>query len=249
MTGNFKTSVTLCALALAACSGSPAGDATRQLVLYRPANSTFYVRQGDSGQPATEIPFGTTGDMPLWADFDGSGKAEPGLYRKNGDWLISTHADGKADLTFNFGGAPGDIPLAADLDGDGKADLVVFRGGEWHVRMTRNPAVTQVFHFGRGGDVPLLADFDGDGNIDFAVYRNGQWMIDTHRDGKANVTFAFGGVAGDRPLAGRWGSGGAVPMLFRDGTWLVSANRDGKVTAQVAFGGKGDVPLAVRPLR
>ena len=89
----------------------------------------------------------------------------------------------------------------------------------------------------------------GDGNIDFAVYRNGQWMIDTHRDGKANVTFAFGGVAGDRPLAGRWGSGGAVPMLFRDGTWLVSANRDGKVTAQVAFGGKGDVPLAVRPLR
>ena len=237
--------IALGALALAACS-NPASEAKHRAVIYRPANSTFYMDDPASGQAAKEMPFGTAGDIPLWADFDGNGKPEPGLYRKGGEWLISTHADGKAYLTFNFGGVPGEFPLAADLDGDGKADLVVFRGGEWHVRLTTDPETTRIFRFGRGGDIPLLADIDGDGNIDLIVFRKGQWIVDTHRDGSADITFSFGGPAGERPLAARIGDDRAAsPLLFRDGAWLIGT-RDGKVSGQFSFGAKGDVPLAVQ---
>jgi hypothetical protein len=117
---------------------------TRQLVLYRPSNATFYIRAGEGNQPARELVMGTAGDIPLWADFNGDGKPELAVYRK-GQWLISTHADGNVDLKVTFGGNEGDIPLVADVDGDGRQDLVIFRAGEWSVRGTRNLAVLQVF--------------------------------------------------------------------------------------------------------
>lgn len=235
------------ALLLAACSAASQAQAsgTRHVVLYRPSNATFYVRNGDGKSPATELPFGAAGDVPLWADFDGNGKYEPCVYRR-GQWLISTHADGKADLVIPFGGQAGDIPLAADMDGDGKADLVVFRSGEWDVRGTRNPALIRILHFGMAGDVPLLGDIDGDGKVDLIVFRSGQWLVDTNRDGKADLSFGFGGVAGEHPLAVDWdGVGHAVPVLFRAGTWLIGAGRDGTVSARLAFGMAGDLPLAV----
>jgi hypothetical protein len=245
MVFNAKVIVATAALVLGACPGSGQAQSTgvRHMVLYRPSNSTFYVRHGDA--TAVELPFGAVGDIPLWADFDGKGQREPALYRK-GQWLISTHADGKADMTVAFGGQPGEVPLAADVDGDGKADLVVFRAGEWLVRGTRNPALTQIFHFGAAGDVPLLGDIDGDGKVDLIVFRNGLWLVDTRRDGKADLTFAFGGVAGERALAVDWDGGDhVVPVLFRNGIWLVSAKRDGNVSSQLSFGARGDIPVAV----
>lgn len=224
----------------ASCADTPK---PHEWVLYRPATSTFYVKH-DSGGTPTVLQFGAPGDVPLWADFTGTGKRTPALYRA-GQWMISTHADGKADLILTFGGQPGDIPLAADFDSDGRADLVVFRAGEWSVRGTRNPAVMQILHFGTAGDVPLLADFDGDGKIDMAVFRSGQWYVDTHRSGKADLTLAFGGVPNERALVADWGGGQAALVLFRDGEWFVSTQRDGKVSAQTVFGTKGDIPVAV----
>jgi hypothetical protein len=229
---------------LANASGVHAASAPREWVLYRPSTSTFYVRREPGNAPAREVAFGAPGDVPFWADFSGDGKRVPALYRK-GQWLISTHADGKADLVLSFGGQPGDVPLVGDVDGDHRADVVAFRGGEWYVRGTRNPAVTQIYRFGVSGDVPLLADFDGDGNVDLAVFRSGHWYVDSNRDGNADLEFAFGGVAGERVLAGSGSDGRAVPILFRDGLWLVSAQRDGKVSEQNAFGAKGDIPVAV----
>jgi len=236
----------LTAACLSMADASAKDDApAHQWVLYRPSNSTFYVKVDPGKEPPMEIPYGAAGDVPLYADFNGTGKRIPALYRK-GQWLISSHADGKPDAVVNFGGQPGDIPLAVDIDGDNRADLVIFRGGEWHVRGTRNLAVTQIVHFGLPGDVPLLADFDGDGKIDFAVFRAGHWYVDTNRDGKAELDFAFGGMAGERAIVGDWDlAGHAVPMLFRDGEWLVSAQHDGKVSARAVFGSKGDIPVAV----
>lgn len=228
--------------AVPACAADPAR--ALQWVLYRPSTSTFYIKQDVANKAVEALQFGAAGDIPLWADFTGDGKREPALYRK-GQWLISTRADAKVDQTVSFGGQAGEIPLAADVDGDGRADLVVFRSGEWDVRGTRNPAITQIFHFGAAGDVPLLADFNGDGKVDFAVFRGGQWYVDTHRTGKADLTFAFGGVANERPLAADLqGSGQAALILFRDGDWYVSAQRDGKVSSQTTFGTKGDMPVA-----
>jgi hypothetical protein len=218
---------------------------TRELVLYRPGNSTFYVQREGADAPYRSLTFGARGDIPLWADFNGDGKVSPGLYR-SGRWLISSHADGIADTEVDFGGEPGDIPLVGDLDGDGKADLIIYRSGTWIVRGTRNPAHPFELHFGANGDLPLLADFNGDGKLDLAVYRVGNWFVDTHRDGKGDITFAFGGERDDRPLAFDWnGDGKAVPILFRDGEWLVSGLRDGKASAKLSFGAAGDLPVVI----
>ena len=139
--------VALMAVLGVAVSGcGPDTPKPHEWAVYRPATSTFYVKH-DSGAEPTVLQFGAPGDVPLWADFTGTGKPVPALYRA-GQWMISTHADAKVDLTLNFGGKPDDIPLAADIDGDGRADLVIFRAGEWLVRGTRNPAGTQILHFG-----------------------------------------------------------------------------------------------------
>jgi len=238
---NYVISTT--AFVLMASIGVPASAAgTHQLVLYRPATSTFYIRQEEANAPVTQVPFGAPGDVPFFADFTGDGKREPALYRK-GEWMISTHADGKVDITTTFGGQPGEIPLVADVDGDGKADFALFRSGAWYVRGSSKPAITLSFHFGIAGDKPLLADFDGDGKVDFAVYRAGHWYVDTNRDGKAKLDFVFGGEPADRALAVDW-DGHAAPALFRAGVWLVSGQHDGKVSAQYGFGATGDIPLA-----
>jgi hypothetical protein len=247
-----RTVLLLCGAA--AAIGTPlaargADARAHEVVLFRPATATFYIRRGAADAPATEIAFGAPGDLAFFADFSGDGKRAPALYRK-GQWLISTHADGKADITIAFGGQGGDTPLVGDVDGDGRADLVAFRAGEWLVRGTRNPAVTQVLHFGAAGDVPLLADFNGDGKVDLALYRNGHWFVDFDRDGKADLEFAFGGAPGDRPFASDWnGSGRAAAIVFRDGNWLVSEQRDGRVSSEFGFGVKGDIPLAARALK
>jgi hypothetical protein len=231
---------------LAAAGAGPRDEVpAHEWVLYRPANSTFYFKLETGKGSTRELSYGAPGDVPLYADFTGSGKRSPALYRK-GVWLVSTRFDSKPDIVINFGGHVDDVPLAADVDGDGRADAVIFRDGEWHVRGTRNTAVTLIFHFGARGDMPLLADFDGDGKIDFAVFRAGHWYVDTNRDGKADLEFTFGGVAGEQAIAGEWTRAGqGVPMLFRAGEWLVSAEHNGAVTAQSLFGAKGDLPLAV----
>jgi hypothetical protein len=240
-----KSLFILAVSALAAATASAAGkEGDSTWALYRPGKALFFVRSGDAAAQAAEIAFGTAGDKPLWADFDGDGKPEPGLYR-NGQWFVSRHADGKVDITIRFGGAPGDIPLADDLDGDGRADFVVFRAGEWHVYASRNPALTQILHFGQAGDTPLLGDFDGDGKTDLVLYRAGHWYVDTNRDGEVDLEFGFGGVPGDVPLIARSGKGRAMPALFRAGEWLISEQHDGKVSTKTAFGAAGDVPLGV----
>ncbi|MBS0437790.1 MAG: VCBS repeat-containing protein [Proteobacteria bacterium] len=212
------------------------------MVLYRPANSTFYVRHGDDGQAASELGFGAPGDIPLWADFNGDGKNVPGLYR-NGRWLISSHADSTADVEIDFGGAPGDVPLAADIDGDGRADLVIFRNGQWIVRGTRDPSRLLNFQFGQAGDIPVLADFDGSGKIDLAVFRHGQWFIDTERNGTAKMTLNFGGSADRFPIASHnTGTHGSSPALFRDGMWIVGTAANAPMI-EVAFGASGDIPV------
>ena len=213
-----------------------------EVVMYRPSNSTFFFRHGSDPSAVSELAFGAPGDVPLWADFSGSGKREPGVYR-HGVWMISTHADGNADITQSFGGAPGDIPLAGDIDGDGKADLVIFRAGEWIVRSSRDPSNVLDFQFGQAGDIPLLADFNGDGKLDLIVFRRGQWFANFERNGKVDATTSFGGAEDQFPVpAFRGLRGRATPALFRDGHWLVDAGT-GSAPIQIDFGGSGDIPV------
>ena len=97
---------------------------------------------------------GDAGDVPMLGDFDGDGKVDLAIFR-NGNWLVDTKRDGKATITFSFGGVANDRPLAADWSGDKHATPVLFRDGEWLVSPQRDGKVARSFTFGTKGDIPL----------------------------------------------------------------------------------------------
>ncbi|HET9498101.1 MAG TPA: hypothetical protein VFP83_07225, partial [Candidatus Limnocylindria bacterium] len=102
--------------------------------------SYWYAFGGDPGV----TPSGIRPDMPVPADYDGNGTAEPAVWRpSNGTWYVHNGA------TTQWGQA-GDKPVPADYDGNGTTDLAVWRpsNGTWYVL---GGASTQ---WGQAGDVP-----------------------------------------------------------------------------------------------
>jgi hypothetical protein len=99
------------------------------------------------------VQFGTNGDIPQTADFDGDSRTDYAVYRpSNGTWYILRSSDSQFQAA-QFG-ASGDIPAARDYDGDGRADYAVFRpsNGTWYLlQTTKGFAATK---FGLDGDVP-----------------------------------------------------------------------------------------------
>ncbi|MFN2393994.1 MAG: FG-GAP repeat domain-containing protein, partial [Pyrinomonadaceae bacterium] len=71
------------------------------------------------------VAFGTSGDIPVAADYDGDGKADVAVFRpSNGIWYLQRSQLGFTGIAF---GTIEDKPVPADYDGDGKADVAVFR--------------------------------------------------------------------------------------------------------------------------
>jgi len=55
-----------------------------------------------------------------------------------------------------FARANGVVP--ADYDGDGKADVAVFRGGDWHIRLSGS-GTSRAERFGKQNDKPIPNGF------------------------------------------------------------------------------------------
>ncbi|HEX9840575.1 MAG TPA: hypothetical protein VGA72_14590, partial [Anaerolineales bacterium] len=147
--------------------------------------------------------FGTSGDVPVEADYNGDGTAEIAVFRpSNGNWYIAGSAS-----SYVFGGI-GDIPVVADYNGDGTADVAVFRpsNGNWYIVGSASSYV-----FGGSGDIPVVADYNADGRNDIAIFRpsNSTWYI-------AGVgTFVWGG-SGDIPVVADYNGDGMVDIaVFR----------------------------------
>ena len=91
-----------------------AGEVPREggktdLAVFRSSTSTWYVNPS-SGTGWYSFAFGTSGDVPTPADFDGDGKVDIAIWRTH-TWLIRQSAT--ATTRTEYWGTSGDIPVPA----------------------------------------------------------------------------------------------------------------------------------------
>lgn len=167
------------------------GDGKTDLAVFDPATAVWHIMYSGFGRDVAKaalalpgfgaaIQWGLPGDVPVPADYDGNGTADPAVVRTapNGslEWYIFLGEQGRATPPLVFGHA-GDIPIPADYDGDGKSDLGVVRSDAWEVRLggetARFPGCPARY-------APLVRDYDGDGRGDRSCYGGSEsppWRI------------------------------------------------------------------------
>ena len=147
-------------------------DAKAELAVFRPTTAQIFT-YSLGATAGTALPaFGQPGrDVPIAADFDGDGRIDQGVYRRDtSEWFINRSTLGA--LSFAFGQPGADEPVAADFDGDGKIDFATFRQSTATWSILRSTAGGRVVNFGQAGvDRAVVGDFDGDGKSEFAVFQ------------------------------------------------------------------------------
>jgi len=217
-----------------------------------------------SGQPLfVPAGFPSLGDTPIVGDFDGDGKADPGIWRASqGAWIVPTSSSGYSNFLFSQWGQLGDIPIVGDFDGDGKADIGFYRDGLWGILKSSQSysyGSPLFLSWGGAGLQPVVGDFDGDGKTDAGYIvppTGGQSAVYAILKSTTGYSFAPGQPLfvpagfpslGDTPVIGDFDADGkADPGIWRasQGVWIIplsSANYGSFVFAQ--WGQAGDVPL------
>ncbi|HSJ29074.1 MAG TPA: twin-arginine translocation signal domain-containing protein [Acidimicrobiia bacterium] len=239
-----------------ACLRPPRGPYQARPAVVR--NSTWMLRTTlDSGPAQQQFVLGIEGDVPLMADWLGSGVATAAVVRgaRHGiagretlTWYIrQIEGGGQPDLVIEFG-RPGDIPVAGDWVGNGVHTVGVFKGGEWRLRTRNASGVADIsFVFGQAGDLPVVGDWTGSGRDGIGVVRGSRWILrNTATPGQPDHDFDFGSAAGI-PVVGDWnGDGIDGPGLFDSGVWRISDGFGTPQTRQFTFGAAGDRPVVWR---
>jgi hypothetical protein len=205
--------------------------------------------------------FPVLGDIPVAGDFDGDGKADPGIWRASqGVWIIPKSSTNYSSYIFSQWGQLGDVPVTADFDMDGRADIGFYRDGLWGLlKSGQNYSLgsAQFFSWGGAGLQPIVGDFDGDGKSDIGYVvppsggQSSAYAILRSSTGYSflpgDVLFVAAGfpVLGDTPVIGDFdGDGKDDPGIWREsqGVWILpqsSTNYTTYVFSQ--WGQSGDI--------
>lgn len=206
-----------------------------------------------SGIATTEYNFGgSSGDIPVFGDWNGDGVKTPGVYRPStGTWFLkNTNVEGPADITFQFGSNTDRTPVAGNWDGVNGDSIGFYRGGTWILRNTNSTgAADATFNYGLSTDQEVVGDWDGNGTDTVGVFRSstGHWFErNTNSAGGTDTEFAYG-TTGDTPLAGDWNRDGVdTPAIYRSsaGTWhLRNFNSTGSGDISFSYGLSTDTAL------
>jgi hypothetical protein len=209
--------------------------------------------------------FPSVGDTPVVGDFDGDGKADPGVWRAStAVWIIPLSSMNYSSLLFTQWGANGDVPIVGDFDLDGRDDIGFYRNGLWGVLKSSQSysfGAAQFFSWGGAGMAPITGDFDGDGKCDIGHVvppAGGQSAVFAILKSSTNYDFGQGlfvpagfPVLGDTPTVSDFdGDGKSDPGVWRSsaGIWLIPLSSTNYASVFVTqWGQSGDTSIPNRP--
>jgi hypothetical protein len=128
--------------------------------MYNAAEGQWHIRRSSVSDPSWQPSlWGTAGDIPVPADYDGDGRTDLAIYRpSDGMWYILLSSTAFTGVGYAWG-ADADIPVPSDYDGDGAADIAVYRPsvGYWFILKSSTSFTTwDTYQWGTTGDVPVV---------------------------------------------------------------------------------------------
>ena len=232
------------------------GNGFSQIAVYRPLDAataaqgggTWYIRDVNTGTTHTitfagtfgnAIPFSQPGDIPVPADYDGIGHAEPALYRPStGMFIIYNQVENRIET--QVVGKPGsdDVPVPGDYDGDGKVDPAVYSPStaQWTYLQSSNGQTVNVSYGYAGHDEATPGPVDY--RIFFAVSAMTRWNTLP----PAASTAGSPGTSGTVTASSVTQTGAATAAVIAPGPGTLSAYRR-RVAGKGFAGGSSVAPL------
>jgi hypothetical protein len=232
---------------------------------YIPGSTSYFCLRFEltTGGCAEDVPFGTSGDIPIVGDWTGKGYDSIGVYIPGNPGyfcLHNTNSPGGCDIAVPFGTA-GDIPVVGDWTGKGYDSIGVYipSSGYFCLRNTNTSGGCDIsLALGAAGDVPIVGDWFAQGFDTVGVWipQYGFFCIrNANTTGGCSIATNFGGP-GDIPLAGD-----TTDQLYEGsnlniksdsiGVWIPSngyfclrnSNVTGPCDVATQFGSGSDIPL------
>ncbi|HEX7997908.1 MAG TPA: VCBS repeat-containing protein [Pyrinomonadaceae bacterium] len=234
------------------------GDATADIVVYRPNEGNWYVLKSTDSQVML-MQLGVSGDLIQPGDYDGDGRTDLAVWNPHSSdpsqryWKIKRSSDNALVTQSDWGNAAfNDVAVPADYDGDGRTDIAIFRPseGNWYILQSShpNPGDPQhsvIINWGGQGDKPVSGDYDGDGRADAAVFRpnEGNWYVKKSSDGQTIIK--GWGANGDLLIPADYDGDGKTDIaVYRPAgsIWFIIKSSSGAATSR-SWGATGDMPV------